>query len=417
MDTTYPGWTSVRPENDAERFTDRSNERQSLFEKVKSLYESSEINPVLWAFLQIADIDQVKDATRSNYSWDSTAYLANPAMDAIRLWKQKPEAKNGTLSGITSLKQSSSHAMPSSPLPPSAAATEEWRTRSKRKRGVQESSLGRSKIVAARCKERDNNLCAVSRMAAIDAAHIYPWCAFGDKGTERVKGFWSILRMFWKQEVVDNWHKVLFVDPNTPYRGTENVSNMISFTSTLHRFHSNGAFALRPIQISDDKTKLELEFHWLEIEERELGTGINLLDRPQSSQARTRSGKGYGPFIRYDTGDNGDFTPLESGTRFTMSTDDPENMPLPDPGLMALQWHLQRVLAMSGAAGWSDDDFDNDDDDDFDNDDDDDDDAGGLSARDIESWADEVPRPTSDHQHRPSPPNSGPESSEDGSSE
>jgi hypothetical protein len=254
MDTTYPGWTSVRPENDAERFTDRSNERQSLFEKVKSLHGSSEINPVLWAFLQIADIDEVKEATRSKHSWKSTAYLANPAMDAIRLWKQKPEAKNGTPSGITSLKQPSSHAMSPSPLPPSAAATEESRTRSKRKRGVQDSSLGRSKIVAARCKERDHNLCAVSRMAAIDAAHIYPWCAFRDKGKERVEGFWSILWMFWKEKVVENWHKVLFVDPNTPYRDTKNVSNIISLTSTLHRFYSNSAFALRPIQISDDKT-------------------------------------------------------------------------------------------------------------------------------------------------------------------
>jgi hypothetical protein len=101
MDTTYPGWTSVRLENDAERFTDRCNKRQSLFEKVKSLHRSSEINPVLWAFLQIADIDQVKEATRSNYSWKPTAYLANPAIDAIRLWRQQPETKIGALSAVT----------------------------------------------------------------------------------------------------------------------------------------------------------------------------------------------------------------------------------------------------------------------------------------------------------------------------
>jgi hypothetical protein len=189
MDTTYPGWTSVRPENDAERFTDRSNERQSLFEKVKSLHGSSEINPVLWAFLQIADIDEVKEATRSKHSWKSTAYLANPAMDAIRLWKQKPETKIGAPSAVTSLQQSSSHATSPSPAI-------ESRTRSKRKRSVQDSSLGRSKNVAALCKERDSGLCAVSRMVAIDAAHIYPWCAFGEKSTERVKKFWDILQMF-----------------------------------------------------------------------------------------------------------------------------------------------------------------------------------------------------------------------------
>jgi hypothetical protein len=228
-------------------------------------------------------------------------------------------------------------------------------------------------------------------MVAIDAAHIYPWCAFGEKSTERVKKFWDILQMFWKEEVVEEWQRPLFVDPNTPYRGTENVANMISLTSTLHRFYSDGAFALRPIQISNDKTKLELEFHWLVIEERK-PDAMNLLDRPQSSLARRESGKGYGPFLRYAT-------LLTSGTRFTMTTDDSVNKPLPDPSLMTLQWHLQRVLAMSGAAGWSDEDFENEGDEEDNGDDGDDgDDTGGMSSRDIKRWRREVPRSTSDHE-------------------
>ena len=44
-----------------------------------------------------------------------------------------------------------------------------------------------------------------------------------------------------------------------------------------------------------------------------------------------------------------------------MKTDDPANKPLPDPGLLEMQWHLQRILAMSGAAGWKEEDFDYDD--------------------------------------------------------
>jgi hypothetical protein len=137
------------------------------------------------------------------------------------------------------------------------------------------------------------------------------------------------------------------------------------------------------------------------IEERKLDTEVNLLDRPQSSLARRESGKGYGPFLRYAT-------LLTSGTRFIMTTDDPANKPLPDPGLMALQWHLQRVLAMSGAAGWSDEDFgnvgddgdDGEDGDEEDNEDDGDDgdDTGGMSSRDIKRWRREVPRPTLDHE-------------------
>lgn len=43
-----------------------------------------------------------------------------------------------------------------------------------------------------------------------------------------------------------------------------------------------------------------------------------------------------------------------------MTTDDPENEPLPEPGLLEMQWHLQHILAMSGAAGWKEEDFDDD---------------------------------------------------------
>jgi hypothetical protein len=41
-----------------------------------------------------------------------------------------------------------------------------------------------------------------------------------------------------------------------------------------------------------------------------------------------------------------------------MTTDNPETKPLPDPGLLEMQWHLQRILAMSGAARWREEDFD-----------------------------------------------------------
>jgi hypothetical protein len=186
--------------------------------------------------------------------------------------------------------------------------------------------------------------------------------------------------MFWTKAKVDAWSSEIFVDNNASFRGKETVANMISLTSTLHTFHTQGAFALRPLQISNDKKQLELEFHWLVIEEREKGTRMNLLDMPKSSEHRTESGDGYGPFVRRNP--DGSIQVLKSGDRFTMSTDDPVNKPLPDPGLLALQWHLQRVLAMSGAASWRDEDSDNDDDDD----------ADGVPARDVDGWIRQLPQ-------------------------
>ena len=41
---------------------------------------------------------------------------------------------------------------------------------------------------------------------------------------------------------------------------------------------------------------------------------------------------------------------IDSGYRFTMTTDNTEASPLPDERLINLQWFLTRVLRMSGAA-------------------------------------------------------------------
>lgn len=165
--------------------------------------------------------------------------------------------------------------------------------------------------------------------------------------------FWKTLRFFGPTDKVDAWRAKIFLDNGTPY-GTETVENMITFNATLHNFHCEGAFALRPVRITADKTQLELEFHWLKRQVRDSKVMVDLLELPMSSRDLKESG--HGQFFCYL--DNGVPTRLVSGQRFTMTTDDPVNKPLPDPGLLELQWHLQRILAMSGAAGWKEDEFD-----------------------------------------------------------
>jgi hypothetical protein len=133
---------------------------------------------------------------------------------------------------------------------------------------------------------------------------------------------------------------------------------MLTLTSTLHRFHSESAFALRPVRMSDDKTQLELEFHWLARQQRDSTAKVDLMEQPLSSRDRADSQRGF-VSCRFD--DPTKPTLLVSGTRFTMTTDDPASKPLPDPGLLEMQWYLQRILAMSGSAGWNEEDFDYDD--------------------------------------------------------
>jgi hypothetical protein len=140
--------------------------------------------------------------------------------------------------------------------------------------------------------------------------------------------------------------------------------------------------------MSDDNTQLELEFHWLARPRRDSITRVDLLEQPLSSLNRTES-TGEATFCIIDNSTKKPIL-LYSGYRFTMRTDDPENLPLPDPGLLEMQWHLQRILAMSGAAGWKEEDFDHDLD------------AAVDAIPSVEQWPDDQ-LATSDHSRSSSP--------------
>jgi hypothetical protein len=137
----------------------------------------------------------------------------------------------------------------------------------------------------------------------------------------------------------------------------------------MHAFPSAGSFIRRPIRRRADHKALEVEFIWLEKENRSQDTRVDLLVMSKTTPAATNAGNRYKPMLR--TNEKGSRI-LTSGTRFLIETEDPEDKSLPDVGLLVLQYYLQRVLAMSGAAGWdtinefrdesSDDDDDDDDD-------------------------------------------------------
>jgi hypothetical protein len=43
---------------------------------------------------------------------------------------------------------------------------------------------------------------------------------------------------------------------------------------------------------------------------------------------------------------------VQSGDTFTFTTNDPKNLPLPNLELLEMQWALQRLVGMCGAAEW-----------------------------------------------------------------
>ncbi|QVM12258.1 hypothetical protein D8B26_006891 [Coccidioides posadasii str. Silveira] len=161
---------------------------------------------------------------------------------------------------------------------------------------------------------------------------------------------------------------------------------MISLDKHPHALWGAGRFALRPKELSADLKELKVEFHWQPKPSHETEE-IDLLTEPATSRGLYKYG--------------GRGLPVPTGTY--KEDDDPDKLPLPSWPLLEMQWHLQRIAGMSGAAEASGDLDHNDDDDDgkemptYDRD------ANVRSVRAIFEWLRLLPE-NEQSTPRPSPP-------------
>jgi HNH endonuclease len=196
-------------------------------------------------------------------------------------------------------------------------------------------------------------------------AHIYPFCSLENK-EEDIFGarhtFWDLLKNFWPEEKVAAWEAELF--PRGIHEiGIERVYNLITLSATAHRDWNRGAFALKPISVYDNNTTLEVQFFWQK-KQKDTQSTMSLLTTPFSTKDLDRN---EGAFDT-DTGKvrllDGRDKIIKSGDFFELKTDNAIERPLPSFKLLEMQWFLQRVIGMAGAAGpyedWLDEDSDED---------------------------------------------------------
>ncbi|OXV06203.1 hypothetical protein Egran_06028 [Elaphomyces granulatus] len=165
--------------------------------------------------------------------------------------------------------------------------------------------------------------------------------------TDRIPEFWDLLEYFWDKDRIRKWRSVIFADPLNPHTGLKSCFNLISLCPNAHTFWGLGLFALKPLELSSDRKRLQLQFFW------QLGPQVkfkvdevvNLLTEPSSSRG-LNSVDGCG--LSYDLNRP---VPIRSGDTFTLTTDDPESRPLPSIELLDMQWVLQRVAVMRGWPG------------------------------------------------------------------
>ncbi|KAF2261985.1 hypothetical protein CC78DRAFT_520953 [Lojkania enalia] len=152
---------------------------------------------------------------------------------------------------------------------------------------------------------------------------------------QQIPSFWDILRIFWSQERVDAWYSAIF-----PF-GMEVCHNLICLAPHAHVYWERAYFALKPIRISYDKKRLDIQFFWLS--SYPYVPGVNILQAP--SLSASDQGPNSTKLFSNDTD-----TKIHSGCEISLETDDPVSRPLPDFRLLEMQWFLHRVTAISGAA-------------------------------------------------------------------
>jgi hypothetical protein len=148
--------------------------------------------------------------------------------------------------------------------------------------------------------------------------------------------------MFWSKERTDTWYNAIFSSPEK----TEVCQNLLCLSPNAYAYWERAYFALKPIRISDDKKRLDVQFFWLS--SNTLVSGINTL------QAPSLLAPDYGPNLTM-LFNNESRKEIRSGDEISLHTDDPVSRPLPDFSLLEMQWFLHRITAMSGAAESQDD--------------------------------------------------------------
>jgi len=139
--------------------------------------------------------------------------------------------------------------------------------------------------------ERDGSRCILTNTLAPGVCHIFPHNMLSTTNPQKshdIDRFWAILSVFWGDEQVETWKRRIFPLYDNPNTGVDAVFNLICLAPQAHRMWNEGAFALKPLDGSDDY-KLEVEFVWQTRYKHRSSSNIDLLKVPESSQGLNRS--------------------------------------------------------------------------------------------------------------------------------
>ncbi|KAJ5113178.1 hypothetical protein N7456_001712 [Penicillium angulare] len=205
----------------------------------------------------------------------------------------------------------------------------------------------RKSSAARMATKRDNDKCLLTKreQPTLESAPIIPNTIHGQIPHDMT---WSFLRVFWGDKV-DEWRRQLGLDRNNSTINIEKVHNLMTLETQTRDYWDRALIAFRPISENPEKTRIDIQFHWIAINQdtlpkRTADVPLDGLPFPDMSQ-RFCNERATGRNIWQQEDD----TIIRSGHIFIVTTDDPVRKPLPSFELLELQWHLTRIAVMQGA--------------------------------------------------------------------
>ncbi|OJD11832.1 hypothetical protein AJ78_07474 [Emergomyces pasteurianus Ep9510] len=323
-----------------EAFNIQSQERANLLSELRDAIGQDTVKAAMWACLQVCDISKLGELVRYARDCPSLfALLEYPSLSIPLHWIQRPLRDRATSS-------TTSH-----PPPGSSDAT------------LRRSNRLKKPVELA--KERDGGRCVLTNATLHEVAHIFPHFMINETPPQTsiaaaVPPFWKLLPFFFEPDRLNRWRAEIFKDPSNPTQPADGIQNMICLSSFAHDLWGRGQFALRPVSLSDDCKELTVQFYWQPKPPHDRFDSVNIQMAPDSSRDLVHAnGNQLTIFNNTDSP-----TAIRSGDIFIFRTTNPQTHPLPSFELLDMQWCLQRIVSMSGAAGVYDEEYDDDDDDD-----------------------------------------------------
>jgi hypothetical protein len=267
------------------------------------------------------------------------------AMTTLKLWLAR---RQGSPEAADTTDADPDDAEPQAPQSSRSRKTKSSRTQQQQHRRslVGPPPVPRSADVKDLAKNRDKKKCVLTKMdEPFQICHIYPYSLSKKSETVRAE-FWHVLGNFWSAETIAAWKRDIFGD-----QSTEVCQNMLTLNTLAHDLWGMARFALEPVKISEDRKTLTMRFWWLP----RYSPRVVRMRYPPPLRSDLKSGPGKSLMADCETENL-----IRSGHVIRMTTEDPETKPLPSFELLRMQWVLNRVAAMAGAADETDEELDED---------------------------------------------------------